>query len=100
MKLKVIPWREATAPVEETLRERLEAEAFSVFRWRDAPGATYTPHSHGHDESLWVIEGEISFGIGGQTYRLGVGDRLMLPRGTEHTATAGPAGATYLIAEK
>ena len=31
---------------------------------------------------------------------LAPGDRLMLPRGTVHTATAGPRGATYLIGER
>ena len=36
----------------------------------------------------------------GSAYRLGPGDRLMLPRGTMHAATAGADGAAYLIGEK
>jgi len=100
MNLEVIRWRSAAAPAEDALRARLESEGFSVFRWRDAPDAAYSPHSHDHDESLWIVEGGITFGIGRQLYRLEAGDRLMLPRNTVHTATAGSAGATYLIGEK
>jgi quercetin dioxygenase-like cupin family protein len=100
MKFEVISWQEPQQPTELLLRERLEAEGFTVFMWNDPPAATYAPHSHAHDESLWVVAGEITFGSGGKDYRLGPGDRLMLPRGTLHTANAGPVGATYLIGEK
>jgi quercetin dioxygenase-like cupin family protein len=100
MRLERIPWQGAGAPVERILKQRLAAEGFDVSRWRDEPGAEYRPHSHDHDESLWVVEGEIVFGIGGREYRLGAGDRLMLPAGTVHTARAGAGGATYLIGER
>jgi quercetin dioxygenase-like cupin family protein len=100
MRLERIPWRESAPPTGEVLRRRLAAEGFEAFEWRDAPGADYAPHSHDHDESLWVIEGEIVFGAGGEEYRLAPGDRLMLPQGTVHTARAGRAGARYLIGER
>ncbi|MGH7785516.1 MAG: cupin domain-containing protein [Candidatus Binatia bacterium] len=100
MQLERIAWP-AVAPIDETaLSGQLEAEGFEVLRWSDAAGADYQPHSHDHDESLWVLDGEITFGAGGQTLRLAAGDRLMLPRGTVHTAQAGAAGATYLIGQK
>jgi len=100
VRLERIPWPGPGTPDESMLRRRLEREGFSVFRWRDAPGASYAPHSHDHDESLWVVEGEITFGAGGDDIRLGPGDRLMLPHDTVHTAKAGPRGATYLIGER
>ena len=100
MKLARIPWNETAAPTEPALRARLEAEGFDTVSWRDPPDADYTPHSHDHDESLWVVEGEITFGAGGAEYRLGPGDRLMLPSGTVHTAHAGTRGALYLIGER
>lgn len=100
MELAVIVWRAAEPPDEQTLRSRLAAEGFAAFRWRDEPGAWYEPHSHDHDESLWVVAGEITFGIGGREYRLRPGDRLMLPRGTVHTARAGSRGAVYLIGQR
>lgn len=100
MRLQRIPWPGPEAPEESALRGRLEREGFSVFPWRDAPGASYSPHSHDHDESLWVVDGEITFGAGGEELRLAAGDRLMLPRGTLHTARAGPHGASYLIGQR
>lgn len=99
MKLEVIPWSGPGWPSKNALLHQLVAEGFDAFVWVDAPGATYAAHAHDHDESLWVIEGEITFGIDGRAYRLGPGDRLMLPRGTVHTAHAGPTGAAYLIGE-
>ena len=99
MRVEVIRWREARKPREGELKKRLESEGFSVFRWRDDAGADYQPHAHDHDESLWVIDGEIVFGAGGAEYRLGPGDRLMLPKDTVHTAHT-RAGATYLIGQR
>ena len=100
MRLERIPWRESEAPTGETLRRRLVADGFDAFEWSDEPGADYAPHSHDHDESLWVIAGEIVFGVGGEEHRLGPGDRLMLPKDTVHTARAGRDGARYLIGER
>jgi len=100
MRLERISWADREPPVGETLRARLAEEGFDSFEWRDGPGAAYSPHAHDHDESLWVIEGEIVFGVDGRDYRLGAGDRLMLPAGTIHTARAGHAGARYLIGER
>ena len=100
MKLERIPWPGADAPREDDLKRRLEGEGFDAFVWRDEAGADYQPHTHDHDESLWVIDGEITFGAGGGELRLGRGDRLMLPAGTVHTARAGLAGARYLIGQR
>jgi quercetin dioxygenase-like cupin family protein len=100
MRLARIPWPESAPPRGEDLREPLAAEGFEAFEWTDPPGADYSPHSHDHDESLWVIDGEIVFGVAGADYRLGPGDRLMLPKGTVHTARAGRAGARYLVGER
>lgn len=82
------------------LRRQLEADGFAVWSWSDPPGCDYPPHTHDHDECLWVLAGEINFGAAGCEFRLRPGDRLMLPQGTVHTARAGAAGATYLIGEQ
>jgi quercetin dioxygenase-like cupin family protein len=99
MKLERIPWNEAGPPREQVLKERLDADGFDAFVWQDAPGSDYQPHAHDHDESLWVLDGEIVFGASGAEYRLGPGDRLMLPKGTVHTARTS-RGATYLIGQR
>jgi quercetin dioxygenase-like cupin family protein len=96
----VIPWSVEGRPAEDELRRRLEEEGFAVWAWRDQPGATYVPHSHDEDESIWVVEGRIAFGVGGSEYPLGAGDRLMLPKGTVHTAEVGAEGALYLVGQR
>jgi len=100
MKLERIPWTEAGPPTEEELHRRLASDGFDAFAWEDGAGADYRSHAHDHDESLWVIEGEMTFGAEGGEFRLGPGDRLMLPRGTTHTARAGREGARYLIGQR
>jgi len=100
MKLEYIAWTDDVPPKAEDLRLNLTEDGYQVFHWRDEVGVSYGPHSHEHDESLWVVDGELIFNTGGRELRLGPGDRLMLPRGTVHTAHVGPHGATYLIGEK
>jgi quercetin dioxygenase-like cupin family protein len=100
MRLEVISWNGGAPLTEEALRQRLTDEGFEVFHWRDTAGTDYQPHSHDHDESLWVLEGEMTFGVAGRELHLRAGDRLMLPKGTIHTARAGANGVTYLIGER
>ena len=99
MELEVIRWTGKGAPKDRELQRRLVEDGFEVIRWDDPPNAWYEPHSHDRDESLWCIAGEITFGVGGNEYKLGPGDRLMLPRGTVHSARAGAGGASYWIGE-
>ena len=100
MRLAHLVWDGDRPPTERELRNRLAADGFHAYLWTDAPGAHYQPHTHEADESLWVLDGEMTFEVAGRSYRLGPGDRLALPAGTLHAATAGPAGATYLIGER
>jgi len=100
VRLERIAWSGSGAPAEAALRRRLESEGFGVFAWHDAAGASYSAHAHDHDESIWMVAGEMTFVAGGEELRLAHGDRLMLPGGTVHTARAGPEGATYLIGER
>ncbi|GIW45170.1 MAG: hypothetical protein KatS3mg077_2452 [Candidatus Binatia bacterium] len=99
MRLELRRW--PGGPVdEETLRQQLIEEGFDPFRWHDAGGTTYEPHSHAHDESIWLVEGEMTFEAAGQSFHLRPGDRLMLPAGTMHTARVGNSGALYLIGQR
>jgi len=100
MELELVPWTEETPPREADLARRLAAEGFDALRWSDPPGAEYPPHRHDQDESLWLLRGSMTFGVAGERYPLGPGDRLMLPAGTVHTAVAGSDGAAYLIGRR
>lgn len=48
-------------------------------------GAEPPPHTHTReDEAFYILEGEMSLRVGGQTVEAGPGDYVYLPRGVEH----------------
>ena len=48
-------------------------------------GGEPPPHTHTReDEAYYILEGEFTFRIGGQTVEAGPGDYVWLPRGIEH----------------
>jgi hypothetical protein len=76
---------------------RLRDEGLHPAPWSNGPGDRYASHRHGYDKVLVVAAGSIVFGtstVG--PVRLGVGDRLDLPAGTDHDAIVGPDGVTCL----
>lgn len=101
MDFGVVLWKENKQPDAEELEYWLQTEGYSVLHWSDPPGATYQPHSHGHDESIWLYAGRIEFIINNKTYPLRPGDRLFLPKNTIHAAIVPKGGAAhYLIGQK
>lgn len=93
-------WNGDGDPVRSKLEEMLLEEGFDPFAWVDEPGKQYESHSHSHDESIWVLRGSMQFKVGEQSFDLRPGDRLMLPRGFPHEATAGPDGCEYLVGQR
>ena len=51
-------------------------------------GAVVPAHRHPHEQITYIIEGELSMDVEGQTHVLGAGDSLLLPASVEHGATA------------
>lgn len=107
MRLRRIPWRHSQdaearggAPGEDSLRLRLKAEGWEVYLWRDPSERVYANHTHEHDESLWLLRGDLVVEAMGEAYPLHPGDGLLLPKGTVRSAKAGPEGATYLIGRR
>ena len=98
--LEKIPWNGNGNPVRHELEETLLEAGFDPFAWVDEPDKRYDTHTHAHDESIWVLRGSMQFRVGAQTFDLGPGDRLMLPRGSQHEATAGPDGCEYLVGQR
>jgi mannose-6-phosphate isomerase-like protein (cupin superfamily) len=79
----------------------MELEGYDVFEWSDRPGTTYEPHSHGEDQSHWIISGALTLVVDDEEYTLGPGDRDYLPAGTVHSARVeGKEPVIYLIGAK
>lgn len=61
-----------------------------------APGAVVAPHQHPHEQlGIW-LEGEAEAVIGEHAGTVHAGDSYYIPGNTQHTFTAGPAGARAL----
>ena len=56
-----------------------------------APRAVVEPHSHPHEQMGMLLEGELTFTIGGQTRTLRPGEMWRIPGGVIHSAVAGDA---------
>ena len=101
MNLEIERWSESAQPEAQALRRQMESEGYSVFESRDAPGTSYGPHSHGEDQSHWIISGTLTLRVGWEEYTLRAGDRDYLPANVEHSAAAqGPEPVVYLIGIK
>jgi len=98
--LAKIPWEGDSEPVRSQLEESLLEEGFDPFAWVDEPGKRYETHAHEHDETIWILQGAMQFHVAGRVFDLGPGDRLTLPRGSQHEAQAGPEGCEYLVGQR
>ena len=55
-------------------------------------------HKHDFDEAFYVLEGELTFLVGGDLVTVGAGEMAFAPGGEPHTFTnRGPAAARYLL---
>lgn len=65
--------------------------------WQAGPeGSGPPPHSHGWDESFYVLSGEIRFRCGDEHYVCPAGTLVHVPRDTVHAFTYGAGGGAML----
>ncbi len=60
------------------------------------PGATVREHSHENEQLGFVIQGSMTFTIGGDKRELRAGDTYAIPSNVPHDAVAGPEGCTVV----
>ena len=68
-------------------------EGYEVFLQRGPEGSGPPPHSHPWDESFFVVNGQIDFGIGAESTTASPGTLVHLPAGTVHWFRFGSPGA-------
>ena len=101
MSIRVERWNETKEPEARALRQRMEAEGYSIFQWSDAPGTVYGAHAHAEDQSHWIVSGALELRVRGEQYVLRAGDRDFLPANTVHSASVlGETEVVYLIGVK
>lgn len=60
------------------------------------PGAVVEAHSHPHEQMGMLLEGELTFTIGGETQVVRPGQMWCIPGGIEHRVVAGDQAAKAL----
>jgi quercetin dioxygenase-like cupin family protein len=62
------------------------------------PGAEAPLHVHHRDdEGFWVLDGDVTFEVGGETIEASAGDYVFAPRGIPHRFTVGDRGCRMLF---
>jgi len=74
----------------------LHAERMTLALVELAPNAVVPEHRHDHEQVGFVITGQMTFTVDGETRTLGVGGTWRIPSGLPHDAVAGPEGALVI----
>ncbi len=98
MDFKVIHWNQSTSPTLSGLHQQLIREGLFPYDWSNPPGDTYAAHVHEYDKIIVVVRGSITWILPetNEVYETQAGDRIELPRGTQHAAQVGARGVTCL----
>ena len=59
---------------------------FGCDLWTEPPGQRWEDFTHATDELVVVLEGEMEFEIAGQLCHPAIGDEVLIPAGTIHSA--------------
>jgi unsaturated pyranuronate lyase len=81
------------------LREGVTARALKGERMTMAvvdlePNSTVPLHSHENEQLGFILQGSMSFTVGGEKRELRAGDTYVIPRNVPHVAVAGSEGCT------
>jgi quercetin dioxygenase-like cupin family protein len=60
------------------------------------PNAAVSQHRHENEQIGLVLQGSMTFTIGGEKRQIGPGDTYEIPSNTPHDAVAGPEGCTVV----
>lgn len=79
-----VDWLHSTYTVLLTPKE--SNGAIGVFEGLEAPNSGPPRHiHHKEDETFYIVEGEVTFWVAGETFTRNAGEMAFVPRGTEHT---------------
>jgi quercetin dioxygenase-like cupin family protein len=85
-----------TTRIEEAASRQL-ARAVAVERVAARSGLMPPLHTRDEEESYHVLEGELTFYVGGDAVRAGSGDRVVAPRGARRTFRVESERARWLV---
>ena len=89
-------WGEGLAVIKATGADT--GARIAIIEVTEPPGAVAPKHvHHKEDEGFWVLEGEVTFDVGGTTIVASAGDYAFGPRDIPHSYRVGPDGCRMLF---
>jgi quercetin dioxygenase-like cupin family protein len=89
-------WLGALAVIKATAADT--GGQLTVLDVTDPPGVEAPLHvHHREDEAFWVLDGEVTFEVGGKTIEARAGDFIFGPRDVPHGYKVGDAGSRMLL---
>ena len=83
---------------EITLTAEQTGGLLSIIEITEPPGAAGPLHVHHHEnETFWILDGEVTFEVGGSIIHASAGDVVFGPRDVPHRYTVGDAGCRMLF---
>lgn len=106
--MQIIRWHSQTPPQRQDLCNTMHLQGLHPYSWSNAPGDTYSPHTHNYEKVLYCVQGSIRFILPDQLDTSGVaiyadlmpGDCMILPAGIRHSAQVSDLGVTCLEAAR
>jgi quercetin dioxygenase-like cupin family protein len=89
-------WGEGLAVIKATGADT--GGRIAIIEITEPPGAVAPKHvHHNEDEGFWVLEGDVTFDVGGTTIAASEGDYAFGPRDIPHSYRVGPDGCRMLF---
>ncbi|GCE26625.1 hypothetical protein KDA_21090 [Dictyobacter alpinus] len=106
--MQIIRWHGQAPPQERELCRKMQSQGLQPYSWSNAPGDTYSPHTHSYEKVLYCVRGSIRFILPDQLDEAGLalyvdlepGDCMLLPAGVRHSAQVSSMGVTCLEAAR
>ena len=89
-------WGEGLAVIKATGADT--GGQIAIIEITEPPGAVAPKHvHHNEDEGFWVLDGDVTFDVGGTTIAASAGDYAFGPRDVPHSYRVGPDGCRMLF---
>lgn len=75
-------------------------EGFSLTLMTDKAGFIHTPHTHSEATYIVIVSGSLEAKIKEDVYECRIGDKLIIPGSTVHSAVIGPEGCRYFWSDR
>ena len=85
---------------EKAIADKIKEEGFDPVKIINPPDKVYKPHFHPKPKLLVVLNGSMKVEFGGEKFKCGKCDSILIPSHMTHTIVSGSEGCTFFWSEK